>query len=67
MSKNQLTYTIQKELSILNDRIDRKIIKSKPYRKEASRHKTLLRQLSNLNHVDRRRRLTGLFSLLTRA
>lgn len=45
MSKNQLVYNIQKELVVLNDRIDRNIIKGRSYSKEALRHKMLLRQL----------------------
>ncbi|MBI2056178.1 MAG: hypothetical protein HYT37_02265 [Candidatus Sungbacteria bacterium] len=64
MSKNQLSYTIQKELLALNDRIERKIIKNKPYSKEASIHKALLRQLHHLNQTERRNKIVKIFSLL---
>lgn len=64
MSKQKLAYTIQKELFVLNDRIDRKIIRNKPYSKEAGRHKTLLRQLHALNRKEQGRRILGFFSML---
>lgn len=41
MSKETLSHEIARELEKLNDTIDRKIIKGRPYHKEAQRHKEL--------------------------
>ena len=61
MSKHQLAYTIHKELILLNDRIDRKIIKGRSYGREASKHKILLRQLYMLRQKPARSNLFGMF------
>ena len=52
MSKTTLTKEIQKELTKLNDRIDRKIIKGQPFRDEARRHKELLATLARITVED---------------
>ena len=63
MSKHQLAHTIQKELLILNDRIDRKIIKGRSYGKEAHKHKVLLKQLHMLSYYGQMRtNLSRMFS-----
>lgn len=49
MSKYQLTKEIQKELDILNRRIDDKILRGVSYGNEAKRHKMLLAQLTRFN------------------
>ena len=59
MSKHKLPHTIQKELIVLNDRIDQKIVQGRSYIKEASRHKALLRQLSYIRQSSPR---GGVFS-----
>ncbi|MDP3770570.1 MAG: hypothetical protein U1A25_00555 [Candidatus Sungbacteria bacterium] len=62
MSKHQLTSTIQKELVILNECIDRKIIKGKSYSREARKHKMLLNQLHMLDYRQARSNLFRMFS-----
>lgn len=49
MSKYQLTKAIQKELDVLNKRIDDKILRGISYASEAKRHKMLLAQLTRFN------------------
>jgi len=51
MSKQNFEKALRDELEILNDTIDRKIIKGLPYAKEARRHKIILSQI-----LDMRRR-----------
>jgi hypothetical protein len=46
MSKYQLSKMVRRELQVLNEMIDLKIVRGLPYKKEASRHKFLLRRLS---------------------
>lgn len=46
MSKQKLEKTVRKELEVLNEKIDIKIIKGLPYKSEARRHKFLLSRLS---------------------
>ncbi len=48
MSKETLESEITKELEKLNDVIDRKIIKGKPYQAEARRHKELSATLKRI-------------------
>lgn len=48
MSKETLESEITKELEKLNDAIDRKIIKGKPYQAEARRHKELSATLKRI-------------------
>ena len=48
MSKQKLEKTVRKELELLNNQIDEKIIKGMSYAKEAKRHKFLLNSLYNL-------------------
>jgi hypothetical protein len=50
MSKNQTIKTIYKELDLLNDVIDMKIIKGLPYSKESRQHRYLT---STLLHAKR--------------
>ncbi len=49
MSKQTLIKTITNELEILNNEVDRKIIRGFSYKRESQRHKFLLSQLSTLN------------------
>ena len=62
MSKNKLAHTIHKELIILNERIDTKIIQGRSYIKEASRHKALLRQLHYLGQAQNKGNIFTMFS-----
>ncbi len=48
MSKNNLEKTLKSELEILNDVIDRRIIKGLSYAREARRHRFLLQSLSQI-------------------
>ncbi len=48
MSKHNLERALRRELSSLNEIIDRKIIRGLSYSKEARRHKIVLRSLSNM-------------------
>lgn len=50
MSKTQLKNNVLREIESLNNRIDLKILKGRPYAKEARRHKMLL---SQLNYMER--------------
>lgn len=52
MSRTRLIQEIEKEIERLNMRIDLKIIKGRPYFKEARRHKFLFTQLSNLTRIE---------------
>jgi hypothetical protein len=54
MSTNQYKNVILSELERLNDRIDLKILRGKPYRELARRHKSLLSQLNYFENVTRR-------------
>jgi len=49
MSKYQITREVQKELEVLNRRIDQKILRGLSYALEARRHKMLLSHLTRLN------------------
>ncbi len=49
MNKKTLSKEIYKELSRLNGQIDVKIIKGRPYKTEARRHKILLSTLRRLH------------------
>jgi hypothetical protein len=56
---------VQKELEVLNKRIDQKIIRGISYMTEARRHKMLLSQLNRLNRhssIGLSRILVSLFS-----
>jgi hypothetical protein len=53
MSKQNLEKTFRQELEILNDVIDRKIIKGLSYAREARRHKFLLASISSLRRASR--------------
>jgi hypothetical protein len=48
MSKQNFEKALQKELEILNDQIDRKIIKGLSYAKESRRHKFIVQGLANI-------------------
>ena len=62
MSKYQLTKEIQKELEVLNRRIDDKIVKGISYAKEAHRHKMLLSQLTKFNRHSKPSFFSNFFS-----
>ncbi len=47
MSGQKLIRTVSEELSYINERIDMKIIKGLPYKKEARRHKLLMSMLKS--------------------
>ena len=49
MSKQNLEKAVRKELEVLNDQIDRKIIRGVSYVKESRRHKFLLSSLSRMH------------------
>ena len=53
MSKHNLEKTLRQELEVLNDVIDRKIIKGLSYVREAKRHKFLLSSIANLRRASR--------------
>ncbi|HEY4508968.1 MAG TPA: hypothetical protein VJC13_01645 [Candidatus Paceibacterota bacterium] len=48
MSKNNLEKTLRKELEVLNDVIDRRILRGLSYSREAKRHKFVLSNLSRI-------------------
>lgn len=48
MSKQSLEKILRKELEVLNDQIDEKIIRGLSYAKEAKRHKFILSSLANI-------------------
>jgi hypothetical protein len=54
MSTNQYKNVILRELEKLNERIDLKILRGKPYRELAHRHKSLLSQLNYFENITRR-------------
>ena len=51
MSKNNVTKEIQKEINILNQEIDRKIVRGLSYRREAQRHQYLRVQLYKMTRA----------------
>ena len=53
MSKQNLEKILKKELEVLNDQIDEKIIRGLSYAKEARRHKFILTSLSNIRRESR--------------
>lgn len=64
MSKTQLQKTIQRELNLVNEQIDIKIVQGKSYHREAKHHKMLLRQLAELDRNSLFARPLALFSFL---
>ena len=48
MSKYKLEKTLRRELGVLNEQIDLKIIKGLSYAREARRHKFLVSRLSDM-------------------
>ena len=54
MSKYNLERALVKELDVLNDIIDRKILRGLSYAREARRHKALLINLADLRRETRR-------------
>jgi hypothetical protein len=48
MSKQNLEKVLRKELEIINDQIDEKIIKGLSYVREAKRHKFILSSLADI-------------------
>lgn len=53
MSKQNLEKILKKELEVLNDQIDEKIIRGLSYAREARRHKFILTSLSNIRRESR--------------
>ena len=51
MSKQNLGKAIQRELEVLNDVIDQKIIKGLSYTREARRHKFLISSIARLRRA----------------
>lgn len=49
MNKKTLFKEINKEIQVLNNKIDKKIIKGRSYEKEARRHKDLLYTLKRIH------------------
>jgi hypothetical protein len=65
MSKYQIAKAVQRELEILNRRIDQKILRGMSYVTEARRHKMLLAQLNRLhrhNSIGFLSRIASVFS-----
>jgi len=62
MSQRKLITTINRELNYLNEVIDLKVIQGASYKKEAKRHKLLLRMLGE---VSRQTRSVPAFSFLS--
>ena len=54
MSKYKLEKALRRELEILNEEIDQRIIRGLSYNKEAKRHKFLLSNLSGLRREKQR-------------
>jgi len=54
MSKQNFEKALRDELEVLNETIDRKIIKGLPYSAEARRHKALLSQILNIRRRETR-------------
>ena len=54
MSKNKLEKALRRELEILNESIDHKIVRGLSYTKEAKRHKFLLLSLADLRRERQR-------------
>lgn len=50
MSKHNLERALRRELSVLNEVIDRKILRGISYSREAKRHKYVLKSLSSLRN-----------------
>ncbi|MBA3732894.1 hypothetical protein H0W91_00785 [Patescibacteria group bacterium] len=66
MSKQNLERALRRELEVLNDQIDEKIIKGLSYSKEARRHKFILQSLSNIrrSQTNWMMRSFGTFSII---
>jgi hypothetical protein len=62
MSKYNLEKTLRKELEILNNEIDRKIIKGLSYAQDAKRHKFIVSSLERLRRENNSRGWFGAFS-----
>ena len=54
MNKNKLEKALRRELEILNESIDHKIVRGLSYAKEAKRHKFLLLSLAELRRENQR-------------
>ena len=53
MSKYNLEKTLRNELGVLNDVIDRKIVRGLSYAREAKRHKYVVSNLSRIQRAER--------------
>ena len=51
MSKNNLEKALREELDVLNDVIDRKIIRGLSYAREARRHRFILSSISEIRRA----------------
>ncbi len=60
MTKTQYLHIVEKELTYLNDRIDRKIISGLGYDSEARRHKRLVGLTHQLRHKTFLGRILGM-------
>lgn len=49
MSKEQTIQELMREIRMINEKIDMKIIRGKPYKKEAKRHKFLVWNFNRLS------------------
>lgn len=61
MSTQYYRKVILQEIEKLNDRIDLKILRGKPYTKEARRHKSLLEQFNYFESQSRKKSHSGSF------
>jgi len=52
MSKQNLERVLMRELEVINDEIDKKIIRGLSYAKEARRHKFILNRLSDIRRAE---------------
>ena len=64
MSKQNLEKTLRKELQVLNDVIDREILRGLSYAAEARRHKYIISTLSNVKRSQAGSWFTKSFSVI---
>ncbi|MBX4210513.1 hypothetical protein KW783_00885 [Candidatus Parcubacteria bacterium] len=51
MSQEKMYSALEKEIKRINEKIDIKIIKGKPYRREAKTHRRLLAELGKVSRL----------------
>ena len=54
MNIKKLEKTLRREVELLNEKIDLKIVHGFPYARDARRHKFLLSHLSEMNNTEKR-------------